>query len=71
MRTLLIYTGNIYLGHFLIIIQSEVNFILETQNKLSTIIGDGSQTKGETCMGGIGKGQETYNLNVVDVLTVE
>jgi hypothetical protein len=28
-------------------------------------------TKGRTCMGRIGKGKETQNLNVVDVLIVE
>jgi hypothetical protein len=27
-------------------------------------------TKGRTCTGGIGKGKETKNLDVVDVLTV-
>jgi hypothetical protein len=33
-------------------------------------IGHGSYSKGRPCMGGIGKGKETKNLNVVDVLTV-
>jgi hypothetical protein len=44
---------------------------LQTENKCSNIIGHGSHTKGRTHTGGIGKGKETYNLNVVDVLTVE
>jgi hypothetical protein len=30
----------------------------------------GSHTKGRLCTGRIGKGKETKNLNVVDVLTV-
>jgi hypothetical protein len=34
-------------------------------------MGHGSHTKGRKSMGGIGKGKETKNLNVVDVLTVE
>jgi hypothetical protein len=34
-------------------------------------MGHGSHTKGRMSMGGIGKGKETKNLNVVDVLTVE
>jgi hypothetical protein len=33
-------------------------------------IGHKSHTKGRMCMGRIGKGKETKNLNVVDVLTV-
>jgi hypothetical protein len=44
---------------------------LQTQNKCSNIIGHGSHTKRRMCMGQIGKGKETYNLNEVDVLTAE
>jgi hypothetical protein len=39
--------------------------------KCSNIIGYGSHTKGRPHMGRIGKGKETKNLNVVDVLTEE
>jgi hypothetical protein len=39
--------------------------------QMSISIGSGSHTKGRTRMGEIGKGKETYKLNVVDVLTVE
>jgi hypothetical protein len=34
------------------------------------LLGMGHTLRGE-CMGGIGKGKKTLNLNVVDVLTVE
>jgi hypothetical protein len=44
---------------------------LQTQNKCSNITGHGSHTQGRTQMGGIGKGKETSNWNVVDVLPVE
>jgi hypothetical protein len=37
----------------------------------SNIIGQGSHTKGVMCTGETGKGKETQNLNVFDVLTVE
>jgi hypothetical protein len=37
----------------------------------AAILLDMGHTKGRTCMGGIGKGMETENLNVIDVLTVE
>jgi hypothetical protein len=38
--------------------------------KCSNIIGHGSYTKGRQQIGGIGKGNKTKNLNVVDVLTI-
>jgi hypothetical protein len=41
------------------------------QNKCSNIIGHGSHTKGKMCAGGIRKGKEIENLNMVDVPTVE
>jgi hypothetical protein len=41
------------------------------KNKCSNIIGHGLHTKGRPHMEGIGKGQETKNLNVVYSLTVE
>jgi hypothetical protein len=40
-------------------------------NRYSNIIGHGSHTKRRMHTGGIGKGKEASNLNVVDVLTVE
>jgi hypothetical protein len=43
---------------------------LYTNNKCSNIIAHGSHSKGRLCMGGIGKGKETKNLNVVGMLTV-
>jgi hypothetical protein len=39
--------------------------------QMQYIIGHGSPTKGRMYMREIGKGKETKNLNVVDVLTVE
>jgi hypothetical protein len=36
----------------------------------AAIFWDMDHTKGKPCMGGIGQGKETKNLNVVDVLTV-
>jgi hypothetical protein len=44
---------------------------ISTQNKCTNNIGCGSHTKERMCTGGIGKQKETYNLNVVEVLTVE
>jgi hypothetical protein len=37
----------------------------------AAILWDMGNTKGRTCMGGIGKGKETKNLNAVDVFTVQ
>jgi hypothetical protein len=44
---------------------------LQTQSKYSNVIGHGSHTKGRTHTGEIGKGKETYNMKLVDVLSVE
>jgi hypothetical protein len=37
----------------------------------STIIWTTGFIKGRLCMGGIGQGKETKNLNVVDVLSIK
>jgi hypothetical protein len=47
---------------------SSVNYRAKTN---AEILLDTDHTKGRLCMGGIGKGKEIKNLDVVDVLTVE
>jgi hypothetical protein len=44
---------------------------MDYRPKCSNITGHGSHTKERPCTGGIWKGKETKNMNMVDVLTVE
>jgi hypothetical protein len=37
----------------------------------AAIYWDMGHTKGRLCMGGIGQGKETKNLNLIDMLTVQ